>query len=72
MGILGAEIQTNLQIWAFCNRIQQYSSFIIYAVWLMYNKVAENCDASLDERLFLCACFYCNIYEMKPDIFWNI
>ena len=63
MGILVAEIQTNLHIWACCNQIQQYFPFIIYAMWLMFNKVAEICVASLDERLFFC--FYCNIYEMK-------
>ena len=65
MGILVAEIQTNLHIWACCN--QQYSPFIIYVMWLMFNKVAEICVASLDERLFFV--FYYNIYEMKPDIF---
>ena len=29
--------------------------------------MAEICVAILDDRLVLC--FYCNIYEMKPDIF---
>ena len=36
-------------------------------MWLIFNKVAEICVASLDDRLFFW-CFYCNIYEMKPDI----
>ena len=42
---------------------------LLYAVQ-EYNflKFAEICVAILDDRLsFLC--FYCNIYEMKPDIF---
>ena len=30
--------------------------------------MAEICVAFLDDRLFF-LCFYCNIYEMKPDIF---
>ena len=30
-------------------------------------KFAEICVAILDDRLFF-FCFYCNIYEMKPDI----
>ena len=34
----------------------------------MFNKMAEICVAILDDRLFFW-CFYCNIYEMKPDIF---
>ena len=41
---------------------------LLYAVQ-EYNvlKFAEmNCVAILDDRLFF---FYCNIYEMKPDIF---
>ena len=67
MGISVTEIQTNLHIWACCNQIQQYSPFTIYAMWLIFNKVAEICVASLDDRLFFW-CFYCNIYEMKPDI----
>ena len=34
----------------------------------MFNKMAEICVAMIvDDLLFLC--FYCNIYEMKPDIF---
>ena len=54
MGISVTEIQTNLHIWTCCNQIQQYSSFIIYTMWLiMFNKM----------------CFYCNIYEMKLNIF---
>ena len=36
-------------------------------MWLKFNKMAEICVAILDDRLVLC--FYCNIYEMKPDIF---
>ena len=37
-------------------------------MWLMFNKMAEICVAMIvDYLLFLC--FYCNIYEMKPDIF---
>jgi len=36
------EIQTNLHIWACCNRIQQYSPFVIYAMWLMFNKMADD------------------------------
>ena len=67
MDILVAEIQTNLRIWTCCNQIQQYSPFIIYAMWVIFNRVAEICVTSLDKRLFLC--FYCNIYEMKPEIF---
>ena len=43
------------------------SPFIIYAMSLMFNKMAESCVAIVDDLLFLC--FYCNIYEMKPDIF---
>ena len=39
-------------------------------MWLIFNKVAEICVASLDERLFFAFC--CNIYEMKPDIFLEI
>ena len=42
MGISVTEIETNLHIWAFCNQIQQYSSFIIYAMWLMFNKMADD------------------------------
>ena len=39
MGISVTEIQTNLYIWACCNQmIQQHSPFIIYAMWLMFNK----------------------------------
>ena len=34
----------------------------------MFNKMAEICVGILDDRLFY-LCFYCNIYEMKPDIF---
>ena len=42
MGISVTEIQTNLHIWTCCNQIQQYSSFIIYTMWLiMFNKMAE-------------------------------
>ena len=42
---------------------------LLYAVQ-EYNflKCAEICVAILDDRLFF-VCFYCNIYEMKPDIF---
>ena len=52
MGISVTEIQSNLQIWACCNQIQQYSRFIIYAMCLMFNKKAEICVAILDDRLF--------------------
>ena len=48
MGSLVTEIQTNLHIWACCNQIQQYSPFMIYAMWLMFNKMAEICVAILD------------------------
>ena len=41
---------------------------MIYAMWLMFNKMAEICVAILDDWLFF-LCFYCTIYEMKPDIF---
>ena len=34
----------------------------------MFNKIADICVAILDDRLFF-LCFYCNIYEKKPDIF---
>ena len=37
-------------------------------MWLMFNKMAEISVAILDNRLFF-LCFYCNIYEMEPDIF---
>ena len=37
-------------------------------MWLMFNKMAEICVAILDNRQFF-LCFYCNIYEMEPDIF---
>ena len=36
------EIQTNLHIWTRCNRIQQYSPFVIYAMRLMFNKMADD------------------------------
>ena len=42
MGISVTKIQTNLHIWTCCNQIQQYSPFIIYAVWLMFNKIADD------------------------------
>ena len=51
------EIQTNLHIWGRCNQIQQYFPFIIYAMWLMFNKMAEICTVRvpiLDVRLFFC------------------
>ena len=54
MGISVTEIQTNLHIWACRNQIQQYSPFIIYAMWQMFNKMAEICVAFLDDRLFFC------------------
>ena len=54
MGISVTEIQTNFQIWACCNQIQQYSRFIIYAMWLMFNQKAEICVAILDDRLLFC------------------
>ena len=41
MGISVTEIQSNLQIWACCNQIQQYSPFVIYAMWLMFDKKAD-------------------------------
>ena len=41
MGISVTEIQTNLHIWACCNQIQQYSLFVIYAMWLMFDKMAD-------------------------------
>ena len=42
MGISVTEIQTILHIWACCNQIQQYSPFIIYTMWLMFNKMADD------------------------------
>ena len=42
MGISVTEIQTNLHIWGCCNQIQQYSPLIIYAMWLMFNKMADD------------------------------
>ena len=42
MGISVTEIQTNLHIWACCKQIQLYSPFLIYAMWLMFNKMAED------------------------------
>ena len=42
MCISVTEIQTNLHIWACCNQIQQYSPYIIYAIWLMFNKTADD------------------------------
>ena len=36
-------------------------------MWLMFNKVAEICVASLDKRLFFV--FYYNIYEDIKNIF---
>ena len=54
MGISVTEIQANLHIWACCNQILQYSPFIIYAMWQMFNKMAEICVAFLDDRLFFC------------------
>ena len=42
MGISVTEIQTNLHIWACSNQIQQYSPFIIYTMWLMFNKMADD------------------------------
>ena len=35
-----------------CNQIQQYSPFIMYAMWLKFNKTAEICVAILDDQLF--------------------
>ena len=46
------EIQTNLHVWACCDQIQQHYPFIIYAMWLMFNKMAEICVAMLDDWLF--------------------
>ena len=43
----------NLHIWACCNQIRQHSPFIIYAVWLTFNKMPEICVAILDDRLVL-------------------
>ena len=37
-------------------------------MWLMFNKMAEICVAISNDRLFF-LCFYCNIYEIKPDNF---
>ena len=52
----------NSNISTCCNQmIQQYSPFIIYAMWLMFSKMAEICVAILDDWLFF-LCFYCNIY----------
>ena len=44
---------------------------LMYAVQeCNFLKFAEICVAILDDRLFFCIFFfYCNIYEMKPDIF---
>ena len=39
-------------MWACCYPNHEYSPFIIYAVWLMVNKIAEICIAILDDRLF--------------------
>ena len=36
-----SNIQTNLHIRACCYQIQQYSLFIMYAMWLMFNKMAD-------------------------------
>ena len=46
MGISVTEIQTNLHIWACCNQIQQYSPFKIYAMWPMFNKMADDVPLS--------------------------
>ena len=48
--------------------IQQYSPFIIYAMWLMFNKMAEICVAILDDWLFFFV-FLLYYLFMKPDIF---
>ena len=34
-----------------------------------FPKFAEICVAIFVDRLFFFVCFYCNIYEMKSDIF---
>ena len=41
MGSSVTEIQTNPYILACLNQIQQYSLFIIYAMWPMFNKMAD-------------------------------
>ena len=69
MGISVTEIQTNLYIWACCNQmIQQYSPFMIFAMWLMFNKNRWNLCCHF-RWLAIFLCFYCNIYEMKQAIF---
>ena len=52
----------------FCNQIQQYSPFIIWNVAIMFNKVAEICVASLDDRLFFCV-FTVIFMKSEPDFF---
>ena len=70
MGISVTEIQTNLYIWACCNQmIQQHSPFIIYAMWLMFNKNRWNLCCHFRWLAIFFLCFYCNIYEMKQAIF---
>ena len=70
MGILVAEIQTNLYIWTCCNQIQPYSPFIIYAMWPIFNKVAEICVASLDDRLVF-FCVFTVIFTKWSQIFYR-
>ena len=41
------EIQTNLHIWACCNQIQQYSPFMINAMWLIFHKTADDVPSFL-------------------------
>ena len=43
---------------------------LLYAVQKQnFLKSPEICVTILDARLFCCALFHCNIYEMKPVIF---
>ena len=45
MGFSVTAIRTNLHMWTCCNQIQQYSPFIIYAMWLMFNKKADHVNS---------------------------